>query len=68
MTTTMGWNLPPGVTDADIDRAAGADDYYDECRVCGEPINVAELCDECAKGNDPFGPTDPNAFARDKAR
>jgi len=29
-----GWNLPPGVTDADIDRAAGADEYRAVCR-CG---------------------------------
>lgn len=24
------------------------------CAVCGEPIETAELCAECATGNDPF--------------
>ncbi|HKW48276.1 MAG TPA: hypothetical protein VJN70_12560 [Gemmatimonadaceae bacterium] len=24
------------------------------CRICGAPITNAELCPECAKGNDPF--------------
>ena len=28
-------NLPPGVTDADVDRAMGADEPPDECPGCG---------------------------------
>jgi hypothetical protein len=34
-----GWNLPPGCTDADIDRAApgGDDPRQYECDCCGKP-------------------------------
>ena|SRR6267154_4781490 len=40
-----GWNLQPGCTTQDIDRAAGA---YDRCEVCGEAVDDC-ICPECPK-------------------
>lgn len=45
----FGWDLPPGVTNRDIDRAAGAGPEC--CEECGEtfPANELEdgLCESC---------------------
>ena len=51
-----GWNLPPGCTDADIDRAMGGDDPC--CAGCGKQTDDLEreivhgkprlLCDHCS--------------------
>ena len=27
----------------------------EQCRLCEKPIDWGELCEECAKDNDPFG-------------
>lgn len=43
----MGYNLPPGVTDWDIDEAAGEHDpQYEVCDVCGGDI-IDDECYEC---------------------
>ncbi len=36
-----GWNLPPGCTDADVDRAMGGDEP--RCYVCGEYRDIEDL-------------------------
>jgi DNA-directed RNA polymerase subunit RPC12/RpoP len=36
-----GWNLPPGCTDADIDRALGGDDP--RCSECGAETQAEDL-------------------------
>jgi hypothetical protein len=53
------YNLPPGCTDADIDRAAGA--YEEKCRRCDDPfeardLNDVGLCDRCAEEESTCGP------------
>ena len=40
----FGWHLPPGVTDADIDRAAGV------CPRCGTTLNDEGHCACCEQG------------------
>lgn len=39
----FGWDLPPGCTMADIERAAGGDG---PCEVCGEHVDDC-ICPEC---------------------
>jgi predicted Zn-ribbon and HTH transcriptional regulator len=46
-----GWNLPPGCTPSDVDRAAGA--YDAECDHCGDVglaynLNEDGHCPRCA--------------------
>ena len=44
-----GWNLPPGCTQADIDRAMGQDDV--RCQGCGEEVeSTQELEDYYIRG------------------
>lgn len=48
----MASNLPPGCTNADIDKAAGA--YPLQCKECGCTVMAYDLdenglCEECAK-------------------
>jgi hypothetical protein len=38
-----GWNLPPGCTDADIERAYGGEG---PCAVCGQALEAC-VCPEC---------------------
>ena len=39
----FGWDLPPGCTNADIDRAAGG--HMDTCPDCeGEPLDESNCC------------------------
>jgi len=38
----MSWNLPPGCTDADVDRAMGGDEP--RCWACGEETDELEGC------------------------
>lgn len=43
-------NLPPGCTNADIDRAMGGDEVFDVCEWCGEPCSVLEtIHPDCLK-------------------
>lgn len=43
-------NLPPGCTNADIDRAfESPDDFECECEECGCPLPDGHLCRECRK-------------------
>lgn len=48
-----GWNLPPGCTNADIDRAMGYDDECEEparCDNCGDTDCDCHLrCMECTE-------------------
>jgi hypothetical protein len=49
-----GWNLPPGCTPRDIDRAMGA---YSRCEECGREMEVDEdneeqICARCAYPRD----------------
>lgn len=37
MINPFGWELPPGVTHADVDRAAGPEPESEPCPVCGAP-------------------------------
>lgn len=37
--------------------AAGIAEGRVRCRVCDAPIISCELCEKCAKGNDPFPPS-----------
>lgn len=46
------WNLPPGCTSRDIDRAAG--EYEEDCAHCNRTVmanelNEAGLCETCAE-------------------
>lgn len=47
----FGWDLPPGCTNADIDRAMGA--YMDECPECGGggTVNYGEGDQPCERCN-----------------
>lgn len=38
-----GWNLPPGCTTADIDRAAGIDDSPGECAISDDEMEARTL-------------------------
>lgn len=55
----MGYNLPPGVTEADIDRHFGGEDPL-ECQECGaaeqEPGGTCEECAEYACVSEPQRP------------
>lgn len=47
----FGWDLPPGVTNADIDRHFGDPDEI-ECDVCAEsfvPEDGEKTCPKCAE-------------------
>jgi len=44
----FGWDLPPGCTLADIDRAFGADEMEDEIREVSLPQPVWDLLDQLA--------------------
>lgn len=44
----QNFNLPPGVTDADIDRHFGADKLH-ECRDCGDDVYEGEDCENCGE-------------------
>ncbi len=51
MSRAFGWDLQPGCTNADIDRAFG-DPRYRDCKNCGEsikdPVNDDQTeCNEC---------------------
>jgi len=39
----MSWNLPPGCTDADIDRAANGDGSEGQCDCCGKIFPIEQL-------------------------
>ena len=39
----FGWDLPPGCSEADIERAAG---FGTSCEVCGEGVDNC-ICPEC---------------------
>lgn len=46
----MSWDLPPGVTNKDIDDAAGSGEAVCErCEKEVEEIDDHYLCEECAK-------------------
>lgn len=40
----FGWDLPPGCTDADIDRAMGGDNGEEDCETCD---GTGKLGSEC---------------------
>ena len=43
----FGWNYPPGVSGADIDRHFGEDRITGLCDCGGDLFNGAEDCDTC---------------------
>jgi len=54
-------SVPDQQESRDLDGDYGPSEYSDwyewggsRCKVCDCPISYAELCGECAKGNDPF--------------
>jgi radical SAM superfamily enzyme len=53
----IGWNLPPGCTDRDIEIAQGGIAF---CSQCGQEVEASALdddeplCAACALGDDPY--------------
>ena len=55
MRSIFGWDLPPGCSQADIDRAAG---MGQPCEMCGQSVDnddcICEECPVCFSYGDPY--------------
>lgn len=53
MRSKMGWSLPPGVSQRQIDEAAGVDD--EPCECCGLDVEdcICDTCPRCGGTGDP---------------
>ena len=51
--TKLGWSLPPGVTNQQIEEAAGVDG--EPCECCGRDVDecICEVCPRCHESGNP---------------